>query len=236
MTTSDRSVREYRIVLMDDHPVFRKGLVELVHGERDLVVCAEASDAVTGRQAVAREQPDLLVADLSLGRGSGLELVKDIRQQHRDVRIIVVSMYEERFYAERALRAGADGYITKAEAADRIVDGIRTVLGGGVYLAEEWASRLLQRSLRGGGGSDQPEQSLSDRELEVFRLIGEGHSTRQISDKLQRSPKTIDSHREHIKNKLGGIDNATLVQRAVSWYLQSSGAESAARESERDQS
>lgn len=233
MSTSDRFDRAYRIVLVDDHPVFRKGLVELVHGERDLFVCAEASDAVTGRQAVAREQPDLLVADLSLGRGSGLELVKDIRQQHRDVRIIVVSMYEERFYAERALRAGADGYITKAEAADRIVDGIRTVLGGGVYLAEEWASRLLQRSLR-GGGSDQPEQSLSDRELEVFRLIGEGHSTRQISDKLQRSPKTIDSHREHIKHKLGGIDNAALVQRAVSWYLQSSGAEPEARESERD--
>ncbi|MEX0606790.1 MAG: response regulator transcription factor, partial [Halofilum sp. (in: g-proteobacteria)] len=136
--TTTRPKQEFRIVLVDDHPVFRKGLVELVHSEPDLVVCAEASDAASGRQAVAREHPDLVVADLSLGRGSGLELVKDIRQQHREVRVIVVSMYDERFYAERALRAGADGYITKAEAADRIVEGIRTVLGGGVYLAEEW--------------------------------------------------------------------------------------------------
>lgn len=235
MTTSAPNHRVSRIVLVDDHPVFRKGLAELVRGEADLVICAEADDAASGRQAVARENPDLVVADLSLGRGSGLELVKDIRQQHRDVRIIVVSMYEERFYAERALRAGADGYITKAEAADRIVEGIRTVIGGGVYLAEEWASRLLQRSLRGSGASDQPEQTLSDRELEVFRLIGEGHSTRQISAKLQRSPKTIDSHREHIKHKLGDIDNAALVQRAVSWHLQSSGAHPA-RASEGDNS
>ncbi|MEX1082528.1 MAG: response regulator transcription factor [Halofilum sp. (in: g-proteobacteria)] len=235
--TTTRPKQEFRIVLVDDHPVFRKGLVELVHSEPDLVVCAEASDAASGRQAVAREQPDLVVADLSLGRGSGLELVKDIRQQHREVRVIVVSMYDERFYAERALRAGADGYITKAEAADRIVEGIRTVLGGGVYLAEEWASRLLQRGLRGGDGtSDQPEQNLSDRELEVFRLIGEGYSTRQISDKLQRSPKTIDSHREHIKQKLGDLDNSALIQRAVSWYLQSSGTELAREAPERDES
>ena len=228
MSTYSKGSRTIRIVLVDDHPVFRKGLAELVHGEPDLVVCAEAADAISGRQLVTREEPDLVIVDLSLGRGSGLELVKEIRQQHRAIKIIVVSMYEERYYAERALRAGADGYITKAEAADRIIDGVRTVLGGGIYLTEEWANRLLQRSLRGGASeSDLPEHTLSDRELEVFRLIGEGHSTRDISEKLQRSPKTIDSHREHIKHKLGDIDNAALVQRAVAWHLQTSGFERA---------
>lgn len=237
MNTISQGKGTIRIVLVDDHPVFRKGLAELVHGEPDLVVCAEADDAVTGRQRVTQEQPDLAIVDLSLGRGSGLDLVKDIRQQHRGIKIIVVSMFEERFYAERALRAGADGYITKAEAADRIIDGVRTVLGGGIYLTEEWANRLLQRSLRGGTvESDLPEQTLSDRELEVFRLIGEGHSTRDISQKLQRSPKTIDSHREHIKHKLGDIDNAALVQRAVTWYLQSSGLDRAASGPEHEES
>lgn len=211
------------VMVVDDHPVFRKGLAGLLREESDLTVYAEADDVPSARRLIEEGEPDVILVDLSLDGSSGLDLVKDIRRQGRSTPILVVSMYEERLYAERALQAGADGYLTKAEAADRVVQGIRTILAGNIYLTGDWADRILQRRLRAGMDADAPEETLSDREMEVFDLIGQGCSSREIAQRLKRSPKTIDSHREHIKNKLGGIDNAALVQRAVRWHLHTSG-------------
>jgi DNA-binding NarL/FixJ family response regulator len=213
-----------RIVLVEDHPVFRKGLVELLHEESALQVCGEAEDVHEATRVIEEQQPDLVLLDLSLPNGNALPLVRDLRQRYAHMKILVVSMHEERLYAERALRAGADGYITKAEAVDRIVEAVKVVLGGRFYLKAEWAARLLRQSMRGVKSSGaEPEDLLSDRELEIFTLMGQGHGTREIADRLQRSTKTIDSHREHIKHKLGAADHAALRRTAVIWYVSSTG-------------
>ena len=225
MQNSSRSEETVgRIVLVEDHPVFRKGLVELIHEEADLRVCGEAQDVTEANRIIEAEAPDLVLMDLSLPHGNALALVRDLRQRYPALKILVVSMHEERLYAERALRAGADGYITKAEAVDRIIEAVKVVLGGRFYLKAEWAARLLRQSMRGVKSSGaEPEDVLSDRELEVFTLMGQGHGTREIAERLQRSTKTIDSHREHIKHKLGASDNASLLRMAVIWYVSSTG-------------
>jgi len=213
-----------RIVVVDDHPVSRKGLIGLLESEEGFVVCGETDDPAETRRLIDREHPDLVLVDLSLGRGSGLDLVRQIRQLAPSVSVLVVSMHEERLYAERALRAGASGYISKSESPDRVIEAVRTVLAGQIYLSDEGARRLLERAYQGGGvDSDDPAQTLSDRELEIFVLIGEGLSTRLVAERLERSIKTIETHRDNIRHKLGDIDSATLVQRAVAWHLKNRG-------------
>jgi DNA-binding NarL/FixJ family response regulator len=209
-----------RVVLIEDHPVFRKGLVDLLHEVEDLRVCGEAADAAEGSRVIDEVSPDLVLMDLSLPHGNALPLVRDLRNRRPALKILVVSMHEERMYAERALRAGADGYITKAEAVDRLIEAIREVLAGRFYLKPEWAAWLLRQSMRGPDASAaEPETLLSDRELEVFTLLGQGYATRDIAERLQRSPKTIDSHREHMKHKLGAANNAALLRMATIWFM-----------------
>lgn len=209
------------IMLVDDHPVFIIGLRSLIFNEADMDICGEASDEWQAIKEIEAYQPDLVVTDLSLGTGSGLQLVKKINSRYPQIKILVASMHDEKLYAERCLRAGARGYINKQEAPSDIIEAIRTILSGSVYVSAGMNSLLLDRQLRGTKttAGRLPEELLSDRELEVFRLIGSGLSTKKIANELSLSVKTIDTHKEHIKRKLVLKDSAEVVQRAVSWLL-----------------
>jgi DNA-binding NarL/FixJ family response regulator len=205
-----------KVMLVDDHPVMREGLAQLINHEPDLTICGEYEDAAHAFAAISVLNPDLAIVDLSLKSSSGLELVKNSRASHPNLRILVLSMYDETLYAERALRAGAAGYIMKQEAVEKILGAIRQVLGGGVYLSEKMGSRLMRQWV-GGKASETGSsmERLSDRELEVFGLIGQGKSTRQIAGHLRLSVKTIETHRAHIKEKLNLKDANELVHAAI---------------------
>jgi DNA-binding NarL/FixJ family response regulator len=208
--------KRYRIMLVDDHPVMREGLAQLINQEPDLAICGQYEDAARAFAAIPTLSPDLAIIDLSLKGSSGLELVKNSRASYPKLRILVLSMHDESLYAERVLRAGAAGYIMKQEATEKVLGAIRQVLGGGVYVSEKMGSKLM-RELVGGkarqGGSTL--ELLSDRELEVFGLIGQGKGTRQIAEHLHLSVKTIESHRAHIKEKLNLKDANELVHTAI---------------------
>lgn len=207
----------WRLILVDDHPVVRRGVRHALEAEKTLHVVGEAADAGEALQMFRAEKPDLVVTDISLGRGSGLELVKQLRGESGDVKIVVFSVHDEELYAERALRAGADGYVRKNEPADRIVDAVRTVLSGGTALSSNMTGRLVQQAVRSNGGSPGGVEGLSDRELEVFQLIGSGLSTRKIAEQLCISIKTVETHRENIKHKLDVANASELVRYAVAW-------------------
>jgi len=207
-----------RLLLVDDHPIMRHGLVQLISAEPDLEVCAEAGNAADGMVAVTSKKPDLVIADLTLPDKHGLEFIKDIRALHPDLQILVLSMHDESLYAERALRAGARGYLMKEAAAENLIHAVRRVLGGDIYLSDKMASVMLellsgQRKSAASAGIDR----LTDRELEVLQLIGSGRGTRQIADQLHVSVRTIDAHRAHIKDKLQLPDGNALVRYAVRW-------------------
>jgi DNA-binding NarL/FixJ family response regulator len=205
-----------RILLVDDHPVMREGLAQLINHEPDLSLCGQFADAAHAFEAVATLCPDLAIIDLSLKGSSGLELVKNIHASHPKLRILVLSMYDESLYAERVLRAGAAGYIMKQEASEKVLGAMRHVLAGGVYVSEKMSSKLMHQLI--GGKPSQGASSverLSDRELEVFGLIGQGKGTRQIAQHLHLSVKTIESHRAHIKEKLRLKDANELVHTAI---------------------
>ena len=208
-----------RILLVDDHPIVRQGIRILLNREADLSVCGEAESAFEALQAIESTQPDAAIVDLSLKESSGLELIKDIRIRCPKLPVLVLSMRDECFYAERVLRAGARGYITKEEGTEKVVDGLRKVLAGEIYLSEKLAAGVMRKMVTGQTGS--PENlidTLTDRELEVLELIGAGLTTRVVAEKLHLSVKTIDSHREHIKEKLR-IDNAAeLLKHAIQWH------------------
>ena len=210
-----------RILIIDDHPVVRQGLKMMIEGEPDLSVCGEANGMSQAMQLYFETEPDVIIADISLENGSGIELVKELIAQNEDLKILVCSMHEESLFAERALRAGAKGYINKEQATDKLIDAIRRVANGRVYLSEQMTDRMLCRQV---GSGDEPPRSeietLSDRELEVFEQIGHGVTTRQIAEKLHLSPKTVETYRENIKHKLN-LSNATeLTQHAVQWVLE----------------
>lgn len=207
-----------KILLVDDHPIVRQGLAELIEQEDDLVICGEAQSGFEALQAIATAKPDLAMVDISLQGTNGLELIKQIKAGHSDVPVLVLSMHDETLYAERALRAGARGYVMKEEATARLITAIRRVLSGEIYLSERMSARLLSRFVDGGpqtGGSAM--ERLSDRELEVFELIGRGLSTRRIAEELHLSIKTIESHREHIKEKLKLESSQELMRHAMQW-------------------
>jgi len=208
--------RGHRIMLVEDHPVMREGLLQLINHEPDLSICGQYEDAATAFAAIPTLCPDLVLMDLSLRGSSGLEWVKNSRASYPKVRILVLSMHDESLYAERVLRAGAAGYIMKEEAAEKVLGAIRQVLGGGVYLSEKMGAKLLRQWI----GGKPPEagsslERLSDRELEVFGLIGQGKGTRQIAQHLRLSVKTVESHRAHIKEKLNLKDANELVHTAI---------------------
>lgn len=216
------SVRSATVLIVDDHPMVRYGLKTLINAEPDLRVCGEASGLSQAMALFHQTRPHLVTADVSLENGSGLDLTKEILAHDPDACVLVYSMHEETLYAERALRAGAKGYLGKDASAERVLTAIRRILDGRVYLSESMTDRMLSRTvgLTEDTVDHSPIESLSDRELEVFEHLGHGVTTRKIAEKLHLSPKTIETYRENIKLKLN-LRNATeLTQHAVQWVLQ----------------
>ncbi|HTW58749.1 MAG TPA: response regulator transcription factor [Terriglobales bacterium] len=214
------AARKNRVFVVDDHPIVRQGLALLINREPDLMVCGEAEDAQTAVQSIATARPDILVVDISLNGPDGLDLLKDIRTRNLELPVLILSMHDESIYAERALRAGAQGYIMKQEATEKVLVALRRILSCEIYVSERIANRMLQRFI-GSRGAGRPSSiaDLTDRELEVFRLIGEGHSTRQIAEELHISVKTVESYQAHIKEKLSLRSARELVQHAIQWSV-----------------
>ena len=206
-----------RIFLVDDHPIVRRGLQLLIGLERDLTVCGAAESAPVAVAKVLETKPDLVVVDLALKSGSGLELIKQLRSQHPKLKMLVFSMRDEGVYAERALRAGANGYITKEEGAEKALEAIRLILQGRNYVSERISAKMVERIAGGGTLGQTALELLSDRELEVLEMIGEGQGSREIAEQLHVSMKTVESHREHIKTKLGLTSASELVRDAINW-------------------
>lgn len=213
--TSEKSVK--RIVLIDDHPIMRHGLAQLIRAEDGLDVIGEAGTAREGLEVVGKLRPDLAVVDLTLPDKNGLELVKDIRAMHPSTQCIVLSMHDETLYGERALRAGARGYVMKEAAADHLVTAIHKVLGGALYVSESLNARMLEQVTGASRSKATGMDALTDRELEILGLIGKGVATKIIAAQLSISARTVEAHRAHIKEKLGMTDGAALVRYAVQW-------------------
>jgi len=210
--------RKARILVVDDHPLVRSGLIHLINGESDLVCCGEAGSVSEAQAAIAGCRPDLAVIDLRLRGGDGLELTKRLRAQLPELRVLIFSQYDASLYIERALRAGALGYVAKDQAPEALLEAIRTVLAGEVYLTRGMAARLLRTFVRPTSRNPQEGvNNLSDRELHVLHLLGSGMSTREVGLELKLSFKTIETHRENIKRKLGLRCAAELVHYATEW-------------------
>ena len=210
--------RKARVFLVDDHPLVREHLTALIQREADLEVCGEAADAPAALSVISRQSPDLVILDISLKRSSGLELIKNLKELWPKLPVLVLSMHDEMLYAERSLRAGALGYITKEEATVNVLPAIRKVLGGQVYLSERMAGRMVKRMV--GGVTEEagsPLKVLTDRELEVFQMLGRGFGTRQIAEELRLGIKTVESYRARIKEKLQLADGNQLLQHAIQW-------------------
>jgi len=208
--------KTHKILLVDDHPILREGLAQLIEQQKDLSVCGQFEEAGKAFEAIATLKPDLALVDISLKGSSGIELLKNIKVNYPKLLVLVLSMHDESLYAERVLRAGASGYIMKQEATDKVLEAIRKVLAGEIYLSEKMSTKLMHQLIGGRTpATGSLIERLSDRELEVFGLIGQGRGTRQIAEQLHLSVKTIESHRAHIKEKLN-LKNATeLVHRAI---------------------
>ena len=209
-----------RILVVDDHPIVRQGLALLIDREPDLVVCGEAEDAMGAMHVLASAKPDFLIVDLSLNGPDGIDLLKNVRTTHATLPVLILSMHDELVYAERALRAGANGYIMKQVATERVLVAVRRILAGEIYVSDRIANRMLKHYITGPGTlRNSSIADLTDRELEVFRLIGEGHGTRQIAEELHRSIKTVESYQAHIKEKLSLRSARELVQHAIRWSM-----------------
>ena len=209
-----------KILIVDDHPIVRDGFARLIgkKGEKDLMVCGEADNAVDALKIIAKVKPDLVIVDIFLRGCDGIELTKSIRHQNSKLPILVLSMHDESLYAERALRAGANGYIMKNESSEDLLRAIRKVLSGGVYISENVSSKIVHK-LKRGGPSDlsSPVASLSDRELEVFNLLGRARTTQQVADELFISVKTVETHISRIKEKLDLRGYNELIIHAALW-------------------
>jgi DNA-binding NarL/FixJ family response regulator len=207
-------------MVVDDHPVVRRGLAYLINQEGDLIVCGEAEDAHEALAQVQKQRPDLAIVDLVLKQSSGIDLVKELKRRYPKLPVLVISMHEESLYAERALRAGAKGYIMKHEVDEVIMNAIRRVLKGEIYVSSAVSERILQSFTQASAQhSGASVQSLSDRELEVFHLIGRGVKTREIAERLHVSTKTVETYRARIKLKLHLSSSGELTQFAVEWLL-----------------
>jgi DNA-binding NarL/FixJ family response regulator len=211
------SANRTRIVLVDDHPMVRERLAEVINREDDMAVCGEAEDRANALEVIGREQPDLAIVDLTLKRSNGLDLIKDLRVMHPKLLVLVLSMQDETLYAERVIRAGAHGYITKQEATRKILNAIREVLGGKVFLSPEISADILSRMLGKSKGAIRSLEVLSDRELQVFDLVGQGFGTRQIAEQLGLDVKTVETYRSRIKEKLEIRDASELLRKAIAW-------------------
>lgn len=217
--TAKKPLHKKRIFLIDDHPLLREGIAQLINEQADLLVCGEAEDRNSALALVDTAKPDLAVVDISLKDQSGLELIKDFKAQAPQLLILVLSMHDEQLYAERALRAGARGYIMKREASCKVLDAIRHVLDGDIYVSEKIVAELLDKATGRLRSSSRPAAlaALSDRELEVLLLIGQGYGTQQIASQLHISGKTIETHRANLKLKLKLNSGSELLQSAIRW-------------------
>jgi DNA-binding NarL/FixJ family response regulator len=221
----ETATRKRSVFIVDDHPLLRQGLALLINREDDLTVCGEAEEAQAAMQAIPQCQPDILIVDISLNGPDGLDLLKSIRSSYPGLPVLILSMHDEATYAERALRARANGYIMKQEATEKVLVAVRRILNGEVYLSDRIANKMLQQYI--GGASTALESrlnALSDRELEVFRSIGEGRSTRQIADELHLSVKTVETYQAHLKEKLALRSGRELIQHAIQWKINESAA------------
>jgi DNA-binding NarL/FixJ family response regulator len=213
----EQITKQHRIFIVDDHPLVRERLGELINGEADMMVCGEAADVSQAMDEIARAMPDIVIADLTLKNSHGLELLKAIQAAFPKLPVLVLSMHEESLYAERVLRAGGLGYISKQEATPKVLTAIRQVLAGQVYLSDGMSERIVRKLVLGHRESSASMDRLTDRELEVFQLIGKGLSTRRISQELRVGIKTVESYRARIKQKLHLDDGTQLLQHATQW-------------------
>ena len=213
----------HRILVVDDHPVVRESLSLRISHEPDLHVCASVGTSAEALKALDQEKPDAVVIDMNLPDGHGLELIKEIHARHPSVRMLVFSMHDDRTFGERALRAGAQGYVMKSESPDTVVSGIRHILSGGIVTSAELSARLIASFSPNARATKTPVESLSDRELEVFQLIGQGVATKEIAARLHRSVKTIETYRVRIKNKLKLESPQELVASAARWLAEHEG-------------
>jgi DNA-binding NarL/FixJ family response regulator len=213
------TVVKRRVLIVDDHPIFRDGISQLINHQPDLHVCGGVCSAAQALSSVEELKPDMLIVDISIQGTNGIELIKSIRAQYPTLPALMLSSHDENLYAERALRAGARGYIMKAAPSEKVVEAIRRVLSGALYLSEAIGGRLLDTFLNGRTphGSTSGVEQLSDRELEIFRALGEGRSTREIARTLFLSVKTVETHRAHIKEKLKVQNASELIRAAVEW-------------------
>jgi DNA-binding NarL/FixJ family response regulator len=208
------------VLVVDDHPLMRQGLALLINQQQDMQVCGEAEEAQAAMHAIAHLRPDIMILDISLSGPDGLELLKNIRASDPDLPVLILSMHDEAIYAERALRARANGYIMKQEATEKVLVAVRRILNGEVYLSERMSNKMLQQYIGGAPPMIQSRiASLSDRELEVFRLIGEGRATREIAEELHLSIKTVETYQAHIKEKLALRSGRELIQHAIQWKI-----------------
>lgn len=207
-----------RIFLVDDHPLVREWLANLIHQQPDLKVCGETDSAPAALSAIAATLPDLVIADINLKNSSGVELIKSLKESHPDVPVLVLSMHDESLYAERAFRAGANGYVNKRETAQKVIEAIRRVLDGKLYVSEKAAEILADKTVRGHAANRSAIELLSDRELEVFEKLGQGIGTKQIADDFRVSVKTIQEYCARIKEKLHLGSATELLREAVRWH------------------
>jgi len=218
MHTTEKQVR---VLIVDDHPFMRRGLAQTINDMDEMTVCGEASDKAEGLQKVEELTPDLVVVDISLGDGSGIELIKEIKSRWPNTKMLVSSMHDESLFAERAIRAGALGFVNKGESSETFVEALRKVKDGNIFLSSRMTDYVLNQFVN---SPEEPRKSridsLSDREIEVFELIGRGMITKQIAAKLELSPKTVETYREHIKMKLNLANGTELTRHAVQWVLE----------------
>jgi DNA-binding NarL/FixJ family response regulator len=207
-----------RVLIVDDHPVFRRGIGELIRRRSNMAICGEAENAHTALEAMRRLEPGVVMLDVSLPGANGIELIKLLLAERPRLRILVVSMHEESLYALRALRAGAKGYVMKHQAEEQLLDALRKVVAGGLYVSPTLAEKLVFKLVQGSDSDlGSPVDKLSDRELEVLQQFGRGKTTREAAEALHLSVKTIETHRAHIKEKLGFRDAPAMVKFAVEW-------------------
>ena len=210
--------RKHCVFIVDDHPLVREGLTNLINGQNDLIVCGEAKDSAEAIAGIEKERPDVAIIDISLANESGLELIKHLVRQFPQVALIVLSMHDEALYAERALRAGARGYIMKHETSKSVLASIRRVLAGGVYVSERIVNRMALRLASSRGSlASSPVERLSDRELEIFQLLGQGHTPSEIAGHLNLSLKTVQAYCARAKEKFGVTSLTELLRAAIRW-------------------
>ncbi len=213
-----------RLLIVDDHPVFRHGVIQLISKLPEVTICGEAENAQTALQAMRKLKPEMALIDVSMPGTNGIELIKLMLAEEPRLIILIVSMHDESLYALRALRAGAKGYVMKQQALENVLDALRKVMSGGIYVSPQFSERLVFKAIQGSDTDlGSPVDKLSDRELEVLQLFGRGNSTREIAERLHLSVKTIETHRAHIKEKLGFKDAEEMVRFATEWMAASEG-------------